>query len=193
MDPTLFKEFCEEFTREMNRLRLEGRAAIDAARAEVKRIEHELEKIMDLYLKDAMPIDMVKERSSKLDARKIELTRFLESAEEPPPVLHPNMSQHYRVQVDELYAALQEDSEAKRMTAAEIILTPEDGELRIDVRGDLAGILGVTLKRKRPACGAGREQFELVAGKCCHWQHKSGTTLILFVFHEIEDAEKLAA
>ncbi|MBJ7441193.1 MAG: hypothetical protein JHD35_19510 [Sphingopyxis sp.] len=43
------------------------------------------------------------------------------------------MAHHYRVQVDELYTALQEDSEAKRMAAAdvirslvrEIILTPE--------------------------------------------------------------------
>ena len=172
MDPELFKEFCEEFTREMNRLRMEGRASIDSARTEVQRIQRELEKIMDLYLKDAMPIDMVKERSTKLEARKGELTRFLESAEEPPPLLHPNMAHHYHVQVDELYAALQEDSEAKRMTATDvirslmkdIILTPEGGELKIDVRGDLAGILAIALKSKRPAGGAGHSQVEMVAG-----------------------------
>lgn len=78
MDSALLKELCEEFTREMNRLRMEGRTSIDAAQAEAKRIERELEKIMDIYLKDAMPIDMVKERSTKLEARKAELTRFLE-------------------------------------------------------------------------------------------------------------------
>ena len=74
------------------------------------------------------------------------------------------MAHHYRVQVDELYAALQEDSEAKRMTAAavmrslvkEIILTPEGG--------NLAGILALSLKGKRPAGGAGRSQIKLVAG-----------------------------
>jgi hypothetical protein len=32
-----------------------------------------------------------------------------------------------------------------------IILTPEAGELKIDVRGDLAGILAVSLKTKTPA------------------------------------------
>lgn len=70
--------------------------------------------------------------------------------------LHPNMAHHYRVQIDELYAALQEDSEAKRMAAAdairspvkEIILTPGNGELQIDVRGDLAGMLAISLKAK---------------------------------------------
>ncbi|MEL4072163.1 hypothetical protein WKW50_18645 [Ochrobactrum sp. GPK 3] len=46
----------------------------------------------------------------------------------------------------------------------DIILTPEDGELKIDVRGDLAGILGISLKGKRPAGGAGRSQVEMVAG-----------------------------
>ena len=173
MDPALFKEFCDEFTREMNRLRIEGRTSIDAAQAELKRVDRELEKVMDLYLKDAMPIDMVKERSGKLDTRKKELQAFLEGAEEPPPLLHPNMAHHYRVQVDELYAALQEDSDAKRMAAAEmlrslvreIVLTPEDGTLQIDVRGDLAGILAVSLKRKSPAVSrAGRSQVKMVAG-----------------------------
>jgi site-specific DNA recombinase len=28
MDPALFKEFCDEFTREMNRLRMEGSASL---------------------------------------------------------------------------------------------------------------------------------------------------------------------
>jgi site-specific DNA recombinase len=51
-----------------------------------------------------------------------------------------------------------------RSLVKEIIPTPEDGELQIDVRGDLAGILSVSLKRNRPAGGAGRLQVELVAG-----------------------------
>jgi site-specific DNA recombinase len=172
MDPTLFKEFCDEFTREMNRLRIEGRTSIDASQAEMKRIERDLEKIMDLYLKDAMPIEMVRERSKKLEARKNELTRLLAVAEDPPPLLHPNMAHHYRTQVAELHEALQEDSEAKRMAAAdiirslikEIVLTPAEDELKIDVRGDLAGILAISLKTKTPATRAGESQVVMVAG-----------------------------
>ncbi|WP_449041221.1 hypothetical protein [Paracoccus sp. (in: a-proteobacteria)] len=97
-------------------------------------------------------------------------------AEEPPPLLHPNMAHHYRAQVEELYTALQEDSEARRMEATdvlrslvkEIVLTPdpESGELLIEVRGDLAGILGISLERKKPAGEAGCAQFEMVAGAC---------------------------
>lgn len=82
------------------------------------------------------------------------------------------MAHHYRVQVAELYEALHDDSDSKRMEAAgvlrslvkEIVLTPEDGHLQIDVRGDLAGILSISLERKRLARGASQSQFELVAG-----------------------------
>ncbi len=174
MDPELFKEFCDEFTREMNRLRMEGRASIDAAEAEVKKIDRELDKLMKLILAssdDEAPTRMMKQMK-ELEARQKELKAFLQEAEEPPPLLHPNMAHHYRIQVGELYTALQEDSEAKRMAAAdlmrslvkEIILTPADGELQIDVRGDLARILGISIKSKRPAGGAGRSQVEMVRG-----------------------------
>ncbi|MER9772034.1 hypothetical protein [Mesorhizobium sp. M0220] len=70
-------------------------------------------------------------------------------------------------------AALQEDLETKRMTAAdlirmlvrEIILTPEDGELQIDVRGDFAGILAISLKSKRPAGGRAVRKLRLLRGQ----------------------------
>lgn len=68
----------------------------------------------------------------------------------------------YRAEVDELYAALQEDSEAKQIFAAdvlrslvsEIIPTPEHGARQINVRGDLAGILALSFKSKKPYKGA---------------------------------------
>jgi site-specific DNA recombinase len=93
-------------------------------------------------------------------------------AQQPPLLLHPEMANFYRIQVAELYGALQEEAEAKRLKAGEvlrspvkeIILTPEDSELQIDVRGDLAGILAVSLKSKTPASSARGSQFEMVAG-----------------------------
>ena len=68
--------------------------------------------------------------------------------------------------------ALQDDTEANRLKAGEvlrslvkeIILTPEAGELKIEVRGDLAGILAVSLKTKTPATGTAVSQVEMVAG-----------------------------
>ncbi|WP_028333545.1 MULTISPECIES: hypothetical protein [Bradyrhizobium] len=50
MDPALFREFCDEFTRGMNRLRMEGSASIETARSEIKRIERELDTLLNLIL-----------------------------------------------------------------------------------------------------------------------------------------------
>ncbi len=171
MEPALFKEFCDEFTREMNRLRMEGRASLVGAEVELRKIDRELDTLLNLILKGGAA-DRLNEKMLSLERRKKEVEQFLVEAEQPPPLLHPNMAIHYRVQVEELYEALQEDTEAKRMTASdifrslvkEIILTPGEDELFIDVRGDLAGILAMSLNAKKPATRTGSSQSEMVAG-----------------------------
>ena len=172
VDPELFAHFCEVFTQEMNRLRMEDRAGIASAEAELAKVNRELEKILDLYLSDALSVDMVKERSKKLEARKIELEQFLAEADEPPPLLHPSMALQYRKRVQQLYDALQDEDEGKRIEAADtlrslvdqIVLTPVDGKVEIDVQGDLAGILMISAQTKNPASGAGSSQVKMVAG-----------------------------
>ncbi len=174
VDPELFAHFCEVFTQEMNRLRMEGRAGIASAEAELAKVNRELEKILDLYLNDALSVDMVKERSKKLEARKSELEQFLAEADEPPPLLHPSMALQYRKRVQQLYDALQNADEGKRIEAVDtlrslvdrIILTPVDGKMEIDVQGDLAGILTISVQSKNPTSGAGSSQVKMVAGAC---------------------------
>ena len=171
MESALFKEFCDEFTREMNRLRMDGRASIAAAETEVKRIDRELDRLVDLILKGGAA-DRINETMVGLEQRKKELEAILADAEEPPPLLHPEMAGYYRAQVSKLHESLQDEAEAKRLEATEIlrslvdeiVLTPTEDEMLIDVRGDLAGILSVSLKRKKPTTRAGQSQFELVAG-----------------------------
>ena len=172
LDPRLFAEFCDAYTRETNRLRMQARADIDAAQAEIGRIGREEERLMDLYLKEAISLDSVKERGDKLRARKTELTAFLGAANDPPPVLHPAMAHQYRSRIEQLHATLQDDCEEKRVEAAEIIrsliqdivLTPVEGRVEIDVRGDLAGILTLSAQRQNPAAGAAGSQVKMVAG-----------------------------
>ena len=82
------------------------------------------------------------------------------------------MAHHYRAQLDNLYQALEHDDENKRFEAAEvirslidaIILVPEGGELKIDVRGDLAGILAIAVERKKTASRAGISKAAIPGG-----------------------------
>ncbi|RWR26482.1 hypothetical protein D2T29_20420 [Sinirhodobacter populi] len=46
----------------------------------------------------------------------------------------------------------------------DIILTPVEGKVEIDVRGDLAGILTLSVQKKNPTAGAAGSQVNLVAG-----------------------------
>jgi site-specific DNA recombinase len=161
MDPELFAIFCEEFTRRMNERRVEARAAIDAAHAEIPRIERDLERLVDRFLKEDEAADALHARMKQLEARKRELQVFLADAEEPPPVLRPSMAIVYRQRVAALYDAPQH--EASRAPAAdiirslvsEIILTPKNGFLPVELRGDLAGILTVAAagRPKSPTSG----------------------------------------
>jgi len=172
VDPELFAHFCVVFTQEMNRLRMEARSGIGSAEAELAKIRREIDKILDLYLKDALSVDMVRERSRGLEIRKAELERFLAEAQEPPPMLHPSMALQYRRRVQLLYDALQGDDEARRVEAADtlrtlvdqIILTPAGDRLEIDVQGDLAGILAISAQSKNPAALATGAQVKMVAG-----------------------------
>ncbi|MCM5693392.1 recombinase family protein [Sinorhizobium meliloti] len=171
MEPELFKEFCEEFTREVNRARTEARVSIDAAQAELKRVEREHEKILDLYLKDAMPVEMLKERSGKLETRKKELTSMLDDAEEPPPLLHPSLAKYYHDEIAALHDQL--GNEETRGRAAQVLrtlverieLVPDNGELAIVLRGDLAAILKFCCGKKKPDFLAETAALEELMGR----------------------------
>jgi site-specific DNA recombinase len=120
--PALFARFCEVFTQEVNRLRMEGRANVAAAEAEIRKIDRELETLLDLILKGGAA-DKINTKMVGLEQRKKEVEAFLAEADEPPPLLHPSMAQLYRSRVQGLYDALQGEDEEKRTEAADIIRT----------------------------------------------------------------------
>lgn len=175
VDPEMFARFCEVFTQEMNRLRREGRAGIASAEAEIAKIDRELDTLLNLILKGGAA-DAINAKMVLLEQRKKELALFLADAEEPPPLLHPSMALQYRKRVQQLYEALQDEEEEKRIEAADIlrslvdkiVLTPVDGKVEIDVQGDLAGILMISAQTKNPALGAGSSQVKMVAGARNH-------------------------
>ena len=117
----------------------------------------------------------MKVEMENLEARKAQLTEQLASAQEPPPLVHPNMAQLYRSKVTKLHSAL--NDERRRTEAADIlrtlisaiVLEPNGDELAIRLKGDLGGILALSAgpqKSKRPSrlSPEDLEQFEVVAG-----------------------------
>lgn len=67
MEPSLFKEFCAEFTREVNRRRIERSKGLDTAKRELDRTVRDLDKAIDAIL-SGVPALRLKERMEKLEA-----------------------------------------------------------------------------------------------------------------------------
>lgn len=172
MEPALFAEFCDEFTREMNRIRSAGRQSIEAAQAEMKKIDRDLDILVELILRGGAA-DRLNAKMLLMEERKRTLESSLLHASDPPPLLHPEMAGYYRRQVHSLHELLRDGSPAERLAAIDIlrsmisaiVLTPKNEGLEIDVQGDLAGILTVASNAKGPgAFAAGPLQVSLVAG-----------------------------
>src|SRR5258706_10912021 len=102
----LFEEFCDEFTREMNRLRMEHRANLSTAEREIERIEVRRKKLIGMVM-DGVPAAEVKDEMIANAARREELKAKLAAADEPPPLLHPGMADLYRQKVTALAQALE--------------------------------------------------------------------------------------
>ncbi len=108
-------------------------------------------------LNDEISVDEAKAEMKALDSRRKELEAQLKTADEPPPLLHPEMAHIYRTKVGELAKALQqpegrlEATEALRGLVDAIVLTPTASgeELGLELRGNLAAMLGATARTKR--------------------------------------------
>ena len=155
MEPELFKEFCTEFTKEVNRLRIERGADLEGWKRELERVDKELDKIVDAIMQ-GFPLSKLKDKSEKLEARKAELTEKLANADEPPPLLHPNMAALYAQRIGQLYEHLQDEdgraraAETFRSLIDQVTLVPDNGELAIVLRGDLGAILRFAAGKKNP-------------------------------------------
>ena len=114
MKPALFREFCGEFAREVNCLRLEETASITSAQSELARVKRDIDGTIQAIL-DGVPGSAVKENMSRLEARKEELSDQLAKAERPPPLLHSSLAQVYRERISSLSEALgRADTEPRR-------------------------------------------------------------------------------
>jgi site-specific DNA recombinase len=172
MDPDLFKVFAHEFAAEWNRLQAEAGAHLSGARSESERICHQIDRLVDA-LADGEPAERLIGKLKELERRRLELERELATAEAPAPRLHPSIAEVYRRKVKELHSALRaEDAgparELIRGLVEAIVLIPEDGHLRVEVRGELAAILRLSrlAKEKAPTGGPEllAEQIKMVAG-----------------------------
>ena len=176
----LVETFCQEYTQHLNELRAAQHSAQRAKAAELRRLKKRREQVIESIYNGIDP-RMIKEESKYIADRLEELeVEESQNQDKPPPkpLMHPTMANRYRKEVENLRQALDrkdaraEASEHLRGLIGKIVLTPEPGrkDLRIDLHGDLAGILQIaSQKRVRPGKTtnlgeSGPNKIALVAG-----------------------------
>ena len=176
----LVDTFCQEYAQHLNELRAAQHSKRRGRAAELHRLKKRREQVIQSIYNDIDP-RMIREES-KYIADRMEQLELEESRDQdappPKPLVHPTMAKRYRKEVENLRKALEgecnsgEATEHLRALIGKIKLTPEQGrkDLRIDLHGDLAGILTIaSQKQARPGkttdLGAsGPNKIALVAG-----------------------------
>ena len=174
MEPELFKVFCEEFHGEVNRLRIDENAAAAMQRAELDHLERRIRRIVELITDEDAPVRALKNELVALEARQLVLQQELAEIGAPAPLLHPNLAELYRQRVEHLREALHDDAtreeafELLRSLIEEIRLVPKDGQLQVELRGELAGILALAADSRKPGSHSATglaQQIKMVAGE----------------------------
>ncbi len=172
MEPDAFKVFVEQFTAEWNRLQAESGADRAAWESELSRLTAQVERLVDA-LANGTPAIAINGRLGALEKRRVELEALLASAVAPAPRLHPNLAEVYRQTIASLIEVLGRDDHAEARDAVRslidcITLVPEDGGLRVEIKGELASILSLSAAGRTAASTRSADtlaqQVKMVAG-----------------------------
>lgn len=163
-----FQVFCEEFQAAVNEARMEASASAKATNRQRTKIDGEIRKLIQA-LKDGFTGPAMRDEMLALENRKAELEAKSALVSANSPLLHPHMADLWREEVTELRQALEEDRcdpearQAVRDMVEEIRLTPRNGVLSIDVKGNLAAMLAAASQTND-----WQRQIALVAGARNH-------------------------
>jgi site-specific DNA recombinase len=180
MRADLVETFCQEYAHHLNELRAAQHSARRAKARELRRLKKRREQVIESIYNGIDP-RMIRDESKYIADRMEELeAEESQNQDKPPlkPLVHPTMANRYRQEVENLRQTLErsdfkaEAAEHLRALIGKVVLTPEPGreDLRIDLHGDLAGILKIaSQKRARPGktldlSESGPNKIALVAG-----------------------------
>lgn len=146
LTPELTDAFIREYTAEINRLRQEASSGRFAAQQRLTSLSSQIDNIVETVAYGRSSSALLN-RLEKLEAEKDRLELELGEPEPEPIRLHPNIAEFYIAKIADLRGALNRDGSREEAAAIlrglveEIRLHPVDGELLIELKGELATLL----------------------------------------------------
>ena len=171
MRKDFFEEFCREFAKEMNRLRMEQRAGLSSAKRELERVKRDIKKVVEAIKAGVSGSELKAEMEDLQDSEGRSARSSLKwrtnrrrSCTRAWPTSTARRSRNSPSALQREDTRL-EASEMLRGLIDSIVLTPEKGQLRIELRGNLAAMLTAAQQTKRsPETGDLLVPVQLVAG-----------------------------
>ena len=168
MNPKMCDIFCKEYATYINELHKHHHAQKKSYERELQKRIADDDRMIRMVLDGVASTASMKDRINTNAYRIEDLKKLLaqkEQEEQPPVLLHPNMAHHFQKEVKALLRSLNkkefrhEAADLIRKLIEKVVLTPKKNEpgLYIDLKGDLAGILLMATKTKKPS-----EQRELI-------------------------------
>jgi len=153
--PDLVEEFAEAYTAEWNRLQSSRTVSERQREKELAVVNRRIKAMVDA-IEQGIITETTKERLIALEADRARLTAAQKELPAPMPALHPNLAKAYREKVARLEVELDDPeitAEAKsvlRSLIEKIIVFPGEkrGEVHLELHGELAAILGMTIDQK---------------------------------------------
>ena len=153
MDPALVKEFIRSYHDRLDGCLVDETSRREDLQKQLAKVKKDLEALVSA-VKAGIQSDTLKDEFERLESSKRVIEQEL--AEEPPPPvrLHPNLTEIYRQNVENLTEALnaedtrQEAGEIIRGLIDEIRLVPDGDDLRIHLKGELAEMLALSANAK---------------------------------------------
>ena len=171
MQPAAYQAFVDEFTHEYNAKANHSEALKVKLKADLQRTKSEIQKLIEA-IKAGVPGEALKNEMQSLQDRQKKIEEDLSVAPLPAPRLHPNLATIYKEKITNLVQALNnpntliEANTAIRQLVERVQLIPVNGELKIELYGELAALLklGTEPKDEHPQAQSEGVQITLVAG-----------------------------
>lgn len=151
MNPELFAVFCEEYSNHMQALAAQENSHIESAKAKLEKLAGDKASLIKAITEGVRACD-VKDALETISKECEKIQTYLDSATETPILPTPDMVERYHQEIVNLRDSLNaEDSrheaaELMRKLIDKVVLTQDPAnkkQFKIDLHGDLAGILSV--------------------------------------------------
>ena len=171
MQPAAYQVFVDEFTHDYNAKANQSEALKAKLKTDLQRTKSETQKLIEA-IKAGVPGDALKDEMQSLQNRQKKTEEDLSAVPPPAPRLHPNLAAIYKEKIANLVRSLNdpntliEANTAIRQLIERVRLVPENGELKIELYGELAALLklGTAPKNKHPQAESEGVQITMVAG-----------------------------